>query len=114
MLRSICLYCFVTKIVVYESDGAPLQRDRARQLRLHLTKHKVAGTTSTEEEKALIIPDDSVVKYSVPTDEKDEMITVRVSTFLWSTNFDTLHVHQTVWGSGYGRASPELAGLTVN
>ena len=81
MSRSICLYCFVTKIVVYESDGAPLQRERARQLRLHVTKYKVAGKTSTEEEKALIIPDDSVVKYSVPTDENDKMITVRVSTF---------------------------------
>ena len=69
-----------TKIVVYESDGSPLQRERARQLRLHVTKHKVADTTSTDDEKALIIPDDSIVKYSIPTSDEDEMVTVRVST----------------------------------
>ena len=65
--------------MVYESDGSPLQRERARQVRLYVTKHKVTGTTSTEDEKALIIPDDSIVKYSIQTSDEDEMFTVRVS-----------------------------------
>ncbi len=66
------------QVVLYESDGTPLQRERARQLRVHVTRVKVTGGTSTERERVFVIPSDSVVSFPVPTDLDDEMISVRV------------------------------------
>ena len=63
---------------MYESDGSPLQSSHNRQIRVHVTKNKISGTTSTEPEKVLIIPDDSIIRYSIPTSNEDQLISVRV------------------------------------
>ena len=73
------MFFVANQIAVYEADGSKFSRKTNKVLYISSTFLGPSGKVRTFPETMRVIPDDSVVRYTVNPDRDTKLITIRVS-----------------------------------